>query len=355
MKKFVILLLTLCSSLILCAQDPEMKSERRVYLWDVTLSMQGRAKGCPDIWDDVKKAMCDEIRKITDEKTEVVILPFQHRAISEDLIRAEATVDGKDKLIKFIQGYQIPRLWVKEANREAQSGEKGNTTMTALYAPLKYCVDNILINDKINVLELMTDGVSDFTDDQAAFDDFILSEKFCNFANENDVLMFFVALTKQAKYAKADEIKCPRIIPPDSDGGSIDISYLRLTPQSEKNFNTQDDNDKPLNLMFSTASATPVRPGYKVRVKATDNPYMRVDQVVTVASDYSITLTPEYLLSTEQMNILLANGENPEVCLTYERADGMDQYPYLMTTVSEGCTRLTVINTRQKKVEIRWE
>lgn len=352
MKRLLLIMLSVCSLLPLSAQeDAAVKAERRIYLWDVTLSMQGRAKGCPNIWESVKNAMCDEIRKITDEKTEVVILPFQHRAISEDVYRAEATTEGKDKLIKYIDNYQIPRLWDKNAGSEAQSG-KGNTTMTALYSPLKYCVDNILTSDKRNILELMTDGVSDDAEDQAAFDRFILSDEFCSMANDNDVLMFFVALTQQAKYSKAEDVKCKRIVvtPPGNE-----LSHLALTPQVEKVLNTYDDYDDPISLMFSSTSANPVRDGYKVRVYSSENPYMHIDQIVEVGADYSIVLNPLYLLSTEEMNMLLAQGESGEICLMYEMAPGMDEYPFLMNVINSGVTRIKMINTRQKKVTLRWE
>lgn len=353
MKKLLLILIAFYTSFSLYAQDAAVqKTERRIYLWDVTLSMQGKAKGCPNIWEDVKKAMCDEIRKITDERTEVVILPFQHRAISEALYRAEATTEGKDKLISFIQGYQIPRLWMKEAGREAQSGEKGNTTMTALYSPLKYCVDNILTSDKRNILELMTDGVSDDAEDQSAFDKFILSDEFCSIANDNDILMFFVALTQQAKYSKAEDVKCKRIVvtPPGNE-----LSHLALTPQAEKTINTYDDYNKPISLIFSSTSANPVRDGYKVRVYSSENPYISIDQVVEVGADYSIVLNPRYLLDPEGMNMLLAQGEASEVCLMYEMAPGMDEYPFLMNVVNSGVTRIKMINTRQRKVTLRWE
>jgi hypothetical protein len=125
-----------------------------IYLWDVTLSMQGKSKGCPDIWDEVKTAICNDIKRMNDESTEVIILPFQHRAIVESMVKDKATFQGKQRLIEYIKGYELPKLWLGSASNGSESKD-GNTTMTAIYQPFKYCMDSLLHKDKKNIIEFL--------------------------------------------------------------------------------------------------------------------------------------------------------------------------------------------------------
>ena len=156
MRKTTLLLFLSLLSLCIYAQDTT-KLVRRTYLWDVTLSMMG-VGGTPNIWKTVQKALVDEIKQINEESTEIVIIPFQHKAISSDVKREMATPEGKERLIKFVSEYKLPKLWVGSATSghevSSASDKKGTTTMTKLYEPLKYCIDNILKPDKVNILEL---------------------------------------------------------------------------------------------------------------------------------------------------------------------------------------------------------
>ena len=64
-------------SVNMMAQQSRLKNERRIYLWDVTLSMKGYQERTPDIYDKVITALEKDINSIIDEQTEVWVLPFQ--------------------------------------------------------------------------------------------------------------------------------------------------------------------------------------------------------------------------------------------------------------------------------------
>ena len=53
------------------------KDIRQTYLWDVTLSMKGFG-GAPDIYDAVVDVMIKDIESISNERTEIVVVPFQN-------------------------------------------------------------------------------------------------------------------------------------------------------------------------------------------------------------------------------------------------------------------------------------
>lgn len=327
---------------------------RMIYLWDVTLSMQGKSKGCPDIWEEVKLAICNDIKRMNDESTEVIILPFQHRAIVESMVKDKATPQGKQRLIKYIKEYKLPTLWLGSASTGGESKE-GNTTMTAIYQPFKYCMDSLLHKDKKNIIEFLTDGRSDFPEDEKEFNKYLLSEDWCSYAKELDVRLYYVALTRQGVNSALDNIKCDRItpIPP---GKSITTSIKLLQPQDSLMFNVYDDYGKVLNLRFKSPTAIPLEVGYKVNVKCTENPFFEINQTVVVNDDLSIKLTPKYKCDSNQMKQLLESGENSKVEILYEKADGMNVLPYEMVDVEVDVkTIVSVVNTRFSKIELRWE
>ena len=107
---FTILLITVTSHLF--AQNANEKDERQIYLWDVTLSMQGKAPGAPNIWEEVKAAIIKDIRSINNDRTEIVVIPFQHKVLEE--WREPATAFGKNRLIEKINSYKIPLFICKK-------------------------------------------------------------------------------------------------------------------------------------------------------------------------------------------------------------------------------------------------
>ena len=93
MKKFLLGFVILMLSIGLRAQG-QFKDVRQTYLWDVTLSMKGY-NGAPDIYDQVVDVMIKDIRSITDERTEIVVVPFQDTKYCE-VWRESATPEGKE-------------------------------------------------------------------------------------------------------------------------------------------------------------------------------------------------------------------------------------------------------------------
>ena len=122
-KRIVALIAALLfAAVVSWSQNARVKDIRQTYLWDVTLSMKGKPKSNPNIWEPVKKALIADIQAIPDESTEIVVIPFQHKAL--DTWRAPATEAGKAAMIKRINAYDIPLEYV------TANGKR--TTMTFL-------------------------------------------------------------------------------------------------------------------------------------------------------------------------------------------------------------------------------
>ena len=329
-RLFAIIVLVLSGCSLLFAQSGNVKDIRQTYLWDVTLSMQGKAPGAPNIWEQVKEAIITDIQQISDDRTEIVVIPFQHQALDE--WRECATSAGKAALISKIKAYKIPL--------HNFGGKK--TTMTCLYEPLQYVVDKVLSVDKVDILKLMTDGISD--EHQAEYEE--LLSRWCLIAKEKDAFGFYIMLTSQAVEGRTvlERINPCRFDAIDvADLGGTDVSLLMLTPPKNVAFNVREDYGKSL--------AFRLQQGYKVHVYSVENEYIHVDAVAELRSDCSITVKPDYLMPLEQMVDSLPIDVNEKVMLRMEPAEGMDQLPYAMTRILDAPTVMEMINKTEKTVK----
>lgn len=338
MKKLSFVCVLWLIGMTLYAQNSMVKDVRQTYLWDVTLSMQGKGTGAIYIWDNVKNAIIADIQQISDDRTEIVVIPFQHKALDE--WREYATTSGKAALVAKIKAYKIPLF-----NFNGKM-----TTMTCLYHPLQYVVDNVLSPDKVDILKLMTDGIPD--EHQAEYE--ALLARWCQIAKEKDAYGFYIMLTSQAV---AGRTVLERINPCRFDAvnveslGGTNVSLQVLTPQQTIAFNTREDYGKNLVIKYAHNGAGEFQHGYKVHVYLETNEYVRVDSVVELREDYTIAVKANYLMSQEQMKESLSVEENEKILLHSEPADGMDELPYLMTRMLPEPTTLEMINKPEKTVK----
>lgn len=319
------------------AQSSQVKDVRQTYLWDVTLSMKGKAAGCPNIWDKVKASMIDDIKQISDERTEIVVIPFQHKAL--ETWREYATPAGKESLIQKIKGYSLPLF---------EFGGK-MTTMTDLHAPLQYCVDNVISADKVDILKLMTDGVSDMNQDK--YEAFL--KDWCEVAKQKDAYGFYIMLTDAAKAGLTTlrQIDPCRFEPVDvSQMGGTTISVLALAPQATYAFNVRDDYGKDITLKFTPSGNGNIPTDYKVHVYSLENEYIQFDEVVELGSDFTVTVKAEYLMTKSQMMSTLPVDENSRIFFKAEPAESMDEMPYATTQILDISTTCVMINKPEKTV-----
>lgn len=356
--KIKLLTLLIAAPLLCYAQKAAEQSKRYVYLWDVTLSMQGKSAGCPDIWEDAKNVLKKNIEKIVqDTKTEIVIVPFQHEALIEDIKREQATPNGKKALLDYISNYEIPRNWIGDAanGNEAAGRNEGTTTMTKLFVPLNYCLDQVLEPSKINTVFFLTDGKSDWSDDETAFYSLIDSdEKWCTEAEKHNLYVFYVALTQQAQDRRLNKERCRFTYIPATDLDSI--VFIQLTPQETYKYDTAIDFNKPITLNFSSSSRTTIPEGYKVKVALAANEYFQnFSSDVEVKSNNSFEITLRCKGDKNYIKDLIEAGVNNKIKITYTIAENMDVYPFQYTNVVEQTTEIEVVSTDSKIVKLQWE
>jgi len=338
MKKTLFFLIALVSSVLVYAQSGNVKDVRHTYLWDVTLSMQGKAPGAPDIWEKVKEAIITDIQQISDDRAEIVVIPFQHKALDE--WRQPATAEGKAVLVSRIKAYKIPLH---------RFGDK-MTTKTCLYEPLQYVADKVLTADKVDVVKLMTDGIPD--EHQKEYED--LLGRWCGIARQKDAYGFYIMLTSQAVEGKTvlEKIDPCRFDAIDvAQLGGTDVSLLMLTPQQTIAFNVREDYGEEVTVKYAHSGSGKLQPGYKVHVYSYENPYVQIDEVAVLKEDYTVTVKARYTMSQAEMMSTLSIEENERVLLYSEPAAGMDELPFAMTRILETPTTLEMINKPEKTVK----
>lgn len=340
MKRFLLLGGLLFVTLSAFCQSGNVKDERITYLWDVTLSMQGKAAGCPDIWEEVKDAIIQDIRLIDNDRTEIVVVPFQHKAL--DTLREYATSEGKERMIRKIKDYVIPRF------KKVGSGfvpDPNGTTWTFLAPPLQYCIDNIFTPDKVDVLKFMTDGVDEAHDGK--YEEIL--RNWCKIAVSKDVYGYYIILTEAAQKGKIvlDSIKPCRFV---SKKGTDVPSFNSLIPQKSISFNVRDDYGKPIKIKFAQTASGKIPDGYKVRVTILDNSYIEFDSEVTLRSDNSVEITPKYLKTKDQMITEISTVTNERLIIKTSEGKGMNDKPYDGISIFDDLTSFEIINKPEKTV-----
>ena len=171
------------TSQILSAQAP--KTEKRIYLLDLTGSMEGRGSvHTPNILQTVKDNLAATIENIDDPNTEIVIIPFTN--VPHNAIEGVASI--KDSLIT-----QIQKLGVRS----------GDTNIADAWSEGIKNLDN----SKINYLFLLTDGLHNTGPSKQVL--FERLRKWGETAPGNNEYAFYVMLTPNAKETEICENGSP--------------------------------------------------------------------------------------------------------------------------------------------------
>ena len=273
-KKFLFFTLFVCLSAAVTAQ---IKTQRRVYLWDVTLSMFGekcvggfvqKDPNGLNIYKEVRNFLVQDIRSITDESTEIIVLPFQVDVL--DVWREKADVSGKRDIINKIENYP-----------------KQGCSWTNIVTPMEKLQKELIFSDKNNLLILLTDGVQSETHGgKARLVEHI--RRWDQFAKTNSAYCLYVMLGEgEDEDLKGEIDKKDRMIWTNKTGGDI----VDLHPASEL-ISINMENDRTASIPLKYKSSVVLPDNVKVCVTSNDN-VLNIDQIVTV-KDGLITFDMKY-------------------------------------------------------------
>lgn len=334
-KKFYLSLAILLLSLSLHAQG-QFKDVRQTYLWDVTLSMKG-FNGAPDIYSKVLDVMVRDIQSITNERTEIVVVPFQDTQYCE-VWREFATPEGKEAMIRRIRGYKNERI-----------------TNTNISAPLQYAIDQIFTADKIDIMKLMTDGNDNVN--PAKLQE-ILS-RWCDIAKAKDAYGYYILLTDAAKNGDLSLVLkgiC-NFEEVDVSGMLEGIAAIRQINSTWKEgilINIRDEYNRPKRLTFNVYSGDGTIPaGFKIRFKTLPNDYIEIDEVAEMNADNSLEIHPKFKKSQQALiDELPTDYIFRNIVLQYEPAPDMATGKFAFTRIVDCECAVLLENKPVKTVKI---
>jgi len=326
MKNTLLLIIFLCLAATISAQT---KSQRRIYLWDVTLSMKGYRGQSPNIYDDVKEFLKREIKDIPDdENTEIYVLPFQENIL--ETWEAKADNDGKNRIIQQIDSY---------LNTEV--------TNTNIVNPIRYVKDNLIKNDKPNVLYILTDG----RQTGGSSDLVKIIEEWGNDAKKLNAYALYVMLGADSY----DEPVITAIEKIERTNNTIGVltGTIFLEPEKLVAFNIKNDKGKPVYVMLkSKENVVFPKNDIKIKVIAENNPNLIANPDVVV-KDGKISLT---INQSEAENLLRENlKKSVTLCLDLQNREEIQKSDKKLVSLYPDKIELELIKNPEKILTIHYE
>lgn len=244
-----LIFVSLLSSSIVKAQP--LLQEKRIYLVDVTASMEGRgAVATPNIFDSVKDKLESTISHIADKTTEVAIIPFTSNTFPE----YSGTIAQKDSLTSIISKLEVKR---------------GDTNIADAWSKAVSSLDST----KINYIFLLTDGLHNCGPSKEEL--FSRLEEWGNCSHGKYYFAFYVMLTPNAKEQEICRIvdATPNIWLIESM--DIDASLVKTNASIRKNV----FNDNSVSVYFSSNNSNVELGQVGMDINMEDNPYYEIESI----------------------------------------------------------------------------
>lgn len=308
--------------------------ERYTYLWDVTRSMRGYGENNPDIYDIVKEKIISDFNNIPDnDETEIYVVAFRGRLNNKGYQVWKAKADSKD------------RKYLEEMMNEFETDVNKSIGNTNTYTALKYVVDNILTEDRVDYLKIMTDGGCD---EPEAFERML--NDWCSIKEEKNVYAYYITLTKKARDYRDTIIThvhelCNFIFVEDLDG--IDqVRQLTLSSPHITEYNLLTDKGATLKYKFDVSLGDEtIEPGFKIhcKTKPTAGNLFFIDEIVTLDNYNAITVTPQ---TCDFAYHNLSNDECRNVELVFTPAKGNEK-KFAYVNFSDSTHVISLSTTKQ--------
>jgi hypothetical protein len=322
MKKTLLILISLCFAwqATLMAQP---KSQRLIYLWDVTLSMKGYQGKTPDIYADVVKFLEQEINSIADENAEIVVLPFQESILEQWQVKADKT--GKNEIIRQIKNYRNDK-----------------PTNTNIVDPIKDVKANYTKPDKQNELYILTDGKHSRGSSELVK----IIEEWGRDAQKLNAYALYVMLTN----ASVDKDVIATI--EKTDNIDVITETIFLEPEQLVVFNIKDDKEKPVNVALKSKENVVFPGNIKIKISAENNPNLIVNPNVIV-KDGKIA----FAINQPEAEILLEETLKKSVTLRLDlqNRNEIQKSDKKLVSLNPDKIELELIKNPEKKLIIHYE
>jgi hypothetical protein len=317
------------ASVVICMA--QTKSQRRIYLWDVTLSMKGFGGKTPDIYNEVVKFLEQEINSITDINTEIIVLPFQESILERWKTRADES--GKKEIIQKIKSYSNDKI-----------------TNTNIVNPIMNVQTDIISSDKNNILVLLTDGTqSEKFGGKAEL--IKLIQNWEQYAYKNYAYCLYVMLTPEAIDEKVKEvIEQTEYIDVVTEPGKMKL--IDLQPSELVKFNIKDDKGKPVEVPLIYKKNIALSGNIKIKVVAEDNQYIDINQTVEV-KDSKISFEIKYKQSDEVLKVTLDEKTQIPLHIELVNKEEIRKTEEKIVSLTQSTTVLELINRPERTLRIK--
>ncbi len=343
MRKITLLLLTiLCCSQSLPAQTTStIDIERRIYLWDVTLSMRGYNNGWNkveslDIYDSVLQYIINDINNISDPNTEIYVCPFQDKNGVLAVYKGNASQTGKDAIFAQMKTHDF-----------CDWGDANDVSYTDIIGAFRYAKDNLMDkNNRSNLLLIYTDGSQNINGNTQNLIDEI--KKWGEFANKHNAYAIYYMLKEDPNTPKIKETidKTHRIdgVPP----GTRLKEHFTLEPSQIVTANIKED--KSVRIKFSQNSSKQILDQVKFSISLIDDPLGLIglnDVQLTMDENNMIELPLNFNFPYEELRTKF--GEELILHLKVEKISE-DCESFVSLRKNEICLKL--INKKYPRVKI---
>lgn len=222
--------------------------ERRIYILDVTASMEGKGViETPDIFNHVKKELYNALKSIDNPNTEIVIVPFTdvpHKPI-------RGMIRERDSLLNDIQA-----LTIKE----------GDTNIVDAWTSGVQNIDST----RVNYIFLLTDGLHNCGPKKEMLYERLKAWE--NISQNKYYFAFYVMLTPNAK-----EQEICQIVDSTSQMWLIESMNVNVTfIASNLNIQANVNNEKTVRLTFNVSNESLPKGDLDFAIEMEENPYYAV-------------------------------------------------------------------------------
>lgn len=330
------------------------KNDRYIYLWDVTVSMQGKVwddnskkytyNKDTDIYDQVVEELVRDISNIPDESTEIVVIPFQsaspnsYQGDKHPWIYKTASGQNKQDLIEKIRSNK--KEWLKYSH-----------VNTDVVPALSYVIHSVVSSDRVNYLKILTDGnMSDLPGLRR------LMAEWCQLANQNhSMYAFYISLNKEASITMHNLIQefqsCFKFIDKtDLANGALDFYQVLPYPTIAVNCNDQFAAQRPsVTVQLQEKGSRELPNSFKVRFEEENNPFLTVNNYLAAVKGNTFSLPLQFKMDLNSLKQHFQNGMKYPVRVNMKKEDGDNIY------LLEDTITLYLSVDKEKKMTLNWE
>ena len=274
LNQVLVFVITLFISVSSFSQN--FKTEKRIYLLDITGSMYGKGSG-EDIFTEVKNNLIQTINSLDNPQTNITVITFGKGVV--DIWEAQATATGKSNLITNINTHNE----YKGLNLQ---------TATNICDALSAANDKISI-DMLNYLFLFTDGGHNFPDKnlQCVRD---IVNVICEKNNRtDDVYPFYIMLTKKASSTELkNALNCFTIL----DDGCPTPEIVIVRPEKNRSSINLLENKLSSKIKFISNKSSSLPSSVKLNLILDNNRFFSLDK-------NEFELSPELGTITVKLNL----------------------------------------------------